>query len=563
MTMAKDFIIYLLVLSSAAVAAGDWFTQSFKEDASNHYYVGVSEGKTNLNEALEIAYQNAIDEALRHNFGFKKQGQKSFQNSLFKSSLDERSFIKTQTITLKDIKPGLQDVKKTDNGTYLVYRQIVYPKVAIEKEKRRLSILKKEEEFVPNEYGLQGRTQGQVLIKTYPSNAQILLTRVDGKGSVNGTGDARFRVPLGEYHVTVIKDGHLPRHDKIIVSGKESTIEYRLKESLGYLKLDITPSDSKVYVDNQKAENGETIPLKVGRDYTVRIEHSDYLTHIQSVSPWIDQTVVIDNNLTPKKARITVITQPAGATIMIGSQLIGKTPIKSFPIEPEDGLVLKISKDGFDSQFHTIDLKPNHENAPLVTTLKKQSPRKPTSVEKVSYSEDKDGYFDLSFLSNNQSRHSLIYNPVVGDNEGASLVLIPFHYQYYIWRHLAFGFDYRYHIEEERIEAFGKEYDKEIVSQVWSVNSTFYLIRNRKFSLGFGPEYTWRKKQVRYLNSEREARLSSTSAQKEALGYKGHMQIGLMERVNGYQFGVNFDYRRYDYRNTDLGSWSVGVYWEF
>lgn len=564
--MRWSFLLSIIFLSSVAFAAGDWFSQTFREDSQNHYYVGVSEGETNLNEALEEAYQNAIDEALRHNFGFKKQGQKSYLNTLYKSSLDERSFIKTQTVTLKDVKPGLQKVKKTSNGSYLVYRQVIYSKVAIEKEKRRLALMRNGEKEVINEYGLQGKTLGQVLIKTIPSNAQILLTRVDGKGTVSGTGDARFRVPLGEYHLTLIKDGHRPHSEKILVTGKESLVEVRLKESLGYLKLDIEPKDVRIYIDNQRANNEETIPLKVGRDYTVRVEHGDYKTHVESVSPWIDQTVTMDMALKPKKARLSVLTQPAGARITIDGVVMGNAPLKEIHHYPSEVDVL-VEMDGFQSSNKRITLRPNQDHPPLVFTLKKISPRRPTSVEKKEITTTEEANISLGFLGNNYSRHNWIYNPVVGDNENTTFVLLPVQYQYFMFRHLAIGFDYRYHLEtddtEFSVDERAEEYEKETVSQVWSVNSTLYLIRNRRFSVGFGPEYTWRKKQVRYLRPGTESRVASFSGQEEALGYKGMMQIGLSERDNGHVFGLNIDYRKYDLKNSNLGSWSVGFYWEF
>lgn len=546
--------------SPRLLASGDWFSQSFSKDSQNHYYVGVSEGKENLNEAMEESYQHAIDEALRHNYGFSKQGQKSIQASLLKTSIDERSFIKTQTVTLKDVRPGLQKVEKTHKGTYLVYRQVIYPIEAITKEKARLRALKNEEAATPNEYGLQGKSLGEVLIRTVPSNAQILLTRVDGKGSVIGTGDARFRVPLGEYHVTLIKEGHHPHKDKIIVSGKETVLNYHLKESLGYLKLDLEPRDAKIYIDNQKAENQTTIPLKVGRDYTVRIEHGDYQTHVQSISPWIDQTITIDINLTPKNGRFTIITQPAGARVSIEGHPVGKSPLKDFSYYPNEDLRVEVSKAGFDSQIKTINLRANEDHAPLVFTLKKSTPKKVTNQQSK---ETKEKDFSLGFLSNNTSHHNWIYNPVVGDNEKTTFVLVPVQYQYFFYRHLALGFDYRYHLENEDVTLSGENYEKETVSQVWSVNSTLYLVRNKKFSLGFGPEYTWRKNQVRYLKPSTETRVASFEAQKEALGYKAIMQIGLTERNNGHQFGLNIDYRKYDFKNSDLGSWSIGLYWEF
>lgn len=570
MKLGLNYLLCLLILfvtmtaiTPGPLASGDWHSQSFSKDSHNHYYVGVSEGKENLNEAMEESYQHAIDEALRHNFGFSKQGQKSIQASLFKTSIDERSFIKTQTVTLKEVKPGLQKVTKTNKGRYLVYRQVIYPIEAITREKARLRALKSEDRGAPNEYGLQGKTLGEVLIRTTPSNAQILLTRVDGKGSVIGTGDARFRVPLGEYHVTLIKDGHHPHKDKILVSGKETKLNYQLKESLGFLKLDVAPIDAKIYIDNQKAKNKSTIPLKVGRDYTVRIEHGDYQTHVQSISPWIDQVITLDNELIPKKGRFTVITQPAGARVFIEGQPIGKSPLKDIPYYPSDDLEIKVVKAGFDSQSIEINLKANQDHSPVVLTLKKSAPRRPTSVRSIEVVESRDENLDLSFLSNNTSRHNWIYNPVVGDNEKTTFILVPIQYQFYLYRHLALGLDYRYHLETEDVTLSQVELKKETVSQVWSVNSTLYLVRNRKFSLGFGPEYTWRKNQVRYMEPGSTARLASFEKQKEALGYKALIQLGLSERKNGHQFGLNIDYRKYDYKNSELGSWSIGLYWEF
>ncbi len=558
------FILSILLCSAISqqlLAAEEWTKNTFREDTKNHYYIGVSEGKSELNEALEEAYQNAIGEAIRHNFGFLKKESKSIQSSLYKVSVDERSFIKSENVIVKDVRPGRQLLQKK-NGAYLVYREVIYPKNSIELEKKRLKELDEKSTLV-NAYGIQGKVMGEILIRTKPSLAQIILTRVDGKGSVVGTGDARFKVPLGEYFLSIIKEGFILHKNRVVVSGKASDYEVELKPAVGFLDLDIDLKSAKVYLNNISIETKGRIPLQVGRDYTLRVEHGDYHTYVENINIWVGQVIHFAPELKPKRAIVNVITRPAGAAVYIDGRRYGRTPLEEFSYEPRDNTEIIIKKSGYENIVTTIDLKPNQHHEPLIFTLKKvhEKSKKFDGDKKRSYSTDTN--FDLSFLSNNFSKHNLIYNPVVMDRSQFTYVLVPIQYQYFLYRHLGMGMDYRYHMEEEDIVVDGNDLRKESVTQIWSLNSTLYLIRNRRFSLGFGPEYTWRKNQIRYYRGNSENRVYTNQAQESALGFKALMQIGLIERDNGQHFGINIDYRSYDRDRPELTSWSFGLYWEF
>ncbi len=548
-------IILCSILSQQLYAVEGWTQQTFREDVLNHYYVGVSEGKKELNDAMEEAYQNAIGEGIRHNFGFLKEEQRTIQSDLYRTTVDERSFIKSQNVVVKDVKPGRHYIATRDNGTYLVYREVIYPKSSIESEKKRIK--KTNEKAAPlNAYGIQGKVMGEILIRTKPSTAQIILTRVDGRGSVVGTGDAKFKVPLGKYHISIIKDGHIPLSDEVIVSGRKSNYQFELKPALGFLNINIRPSNSKIYLNNMAVKNKTRLSLQVGQDYVLRVEHGDYETYVENINPWIGQEINFNRKLKAKPGRMTIISQPIGAKVLIDGVVIGRTPLTHFSYKSEINFDLKVQKKGYASKIKSVILKANEDLEPLVFSLKKagNSPKKFIKKSKNN---------DLFILSNNLSKHNLMYSPVILDDTGASYMLVPIQYQYFSYRHLAFGIDYRHHIEEENVTIQGEQFDKEDITQIWSLNSTIYLVRNKYFSLGFGPEYTWRKSQVKYYYPDSDQEVYSNSLTEKGLGYKALAQIGLLQRNNGHRFGINIDYRHYDYKDPKLKSWSFGLYWEF
>ncbi len=539
-------------------AAEEWNHNTYREDSTNRYYVGVSEGKEELNEALEEAYQNAIAEAIRHNFGFLKQDQKSIHSDLFKTSVDERSFMKSANVTVKDVRPARQSVEKSSKGTYLVYREVIYPKESIEREKNRLS-LQKQDELPLSDYGISGKAIGEVIIRTIPAQAQIILTRVDGKSSVVGTGDARFKAPLGEYFLNIIKEGFIPYHGRVTLSGSGGKLNITLDPEVGFLNIKVIPPDARVYLNNLSLKERSKLPLLVGQEYILRVEHGDYDTYVESISARLDETIDFSPVLRARPAKLTIITSPSDADVLINGRRVGSTPLKNFSYEAGANTEIIIRKDGHEDISQNINLVPNKHHEPLNFKLKKKREKS------NSYTRENSSSFKInfSFLSNNESRHNIIYNPFVVGKNSASFTLVPFQYQYFKYRHLAFGADYRYHLEEEKVSVNGESLNRETVTQIWSLNSTLYLIRNRSFSLGFGPEYTWRKNQIRYLRDNSETRLYTQEAQESAWGYKALMQIGLKERANGHHWGINIDYRSYDIKKPELSFWSFGLYWEF
>jgi hypothetical protein len=561
-------LMTLTVLMAFGVrAAGPhpkWTESTFKSDSKNHYYLGISEGQKNLNLAMNQAYQNAIKEAVRHNFGFSQKLVESFFATLKDVELQESHFTKLEEISLKGITPLKKDVTEKKDGSYKVYRLIRYSIVEIEKEKIRLSLMKKQKNF--NTYNIAGNTLGALTIVTHPSGAQVILTNQDGSGEVSGTGNAKFKVPLGKYHLSILHPGFEPVTREVIITGKQNQIELELNPSVGYLEVSATPADASIYLDNRKIKNHSKLPLRVGKTYLVRMEHADYHPYVESVSPWIKQEISIDKRLRPKMARLTVLSQPSGALVYLDGAPIGNTPLKNIEVPPTERTQLRVSKTGFESGDSTLDLYPNKTHKPQIFTLKKARPKRmPAKIEKKkkrrrSHKRLADFFKDDdSFYAGN----NFVYNPVVADNDTASFILVPVGLNLFPAKRLSIGGDYRYYSDQGKEKVEGIQVDTETINQVWSANTLFYPIRNHGFTFGIGPEYTWRKETFKVGKISNNTQKTQNIKKAESAGFKAHALIPFSTRKGKYDWGLSVDYRRYDFHSPEKMSYSVGLFWEF
>ena len=66
-------ITLIIFLAGASASAGDkWYNRSFFKKGSNYHYVGVSSASSDLQKARRDAYNDAVSEAIKHNFGFNQ-----------------------------------------------------------------------------------------------------------------------------------------------------------------------------------------------------------------------------------------------------------------------------------------------------------------------------------------------------------------------------------------------------------------------------------------------------------------------------------------------------------
>ena len=131
-------IISLFMFTLYPVNAEDWYSKTHWVDKNSHFYVGISSGSRNLEESMERAYRNAIREAIRHLFAIQVQVKESSFSTIKNEENVQEILLNTEVIHLYGVKTGRQHITEDKDGSYLIYREIVYPIKNIIKERKRL-----------------------------------------------------------------------------------------------------------------------------------------------------------------------------------------------------------------------------------------------------------------------------------------------------------------------------------------------------------------------------------------------------------------------------------------
>lgn len=126
-------------------------------------------------------------------------------------------------------------------------------------------------------------TAGYLTIGVAPEDAEV---QIDGKKV--GTGSIKaFKLPVGLHDVKVQKDDYGRKQQFVNIDPDQyASLNVKLEPTVGYLTVDVTPSDAEVYVDGRKAGTGsmENFKVPVGI-HDIEIRHPSYSRSVlQSVA---------------------------------------------------------------------------------------------------------------------------------------------------------------------------------------------------------------------------------------------------------------------------------------
>jgi hypothetical protein len=556
---------FLVVLSAPSRA--DWTSKTFSTDSKNHYYVGISGKHESESKAMNEAYQNAIIEAIKHNFGMTGEFTQSSLSALKDLSFQESTNLKGRKVNLEEIEPFKEKII-TRNDKFVAYRMIKYPKSAIQKEKLRIKFKIKS---LVNTYG-EKKSRGRITLKTTPESTLAILTGIETNFKMQGTTNANFYLPLGKYTLTLYKEGFDPETQNVLVTGRNTVFSKILTPSYGFLDLDITPKNSNVYLNNRKVNNLLNIKLLASKQYKLRIEHPDYYSKSENLEVWINQKISLTRELNPKSSKITILSRPNGADVYIDGYKKGTTPLKDFVVTPSN-YQIELKKSGHESSEINLRVPANRNMPANIITLKKEI-FKPEPVE-----EEEEEYVAPSvpwgpYYSNDKSV-GLNYDPiVVGDNEGA-FIPVAFGLQIYFWSAFSVGIDYR-RDETTTPKDYEEEYpssyysyenytDEMTITSHTSVNVKFYLIRRESFQLGIGLESHNLDIEIGPQDDITRdiAYGESTKTKKSGSGYIINMQIRLGSTRGGTSVNLVANYRNYNLGTNNLNHTSLGVSFDF
>lgn len=538
------FIIITFISSLSTIAQTEWWSKTVKEDSQNFYYVGISEGQYNLQKAMKEAYNEALKEAVKHNFGFNQRYVESFYSTLERSELNEEVWIKHDEIHIKGIVPTRQYVTK-NNNKYLVYREIKYSKYQIQKERSRLAKIKKNQS-VTQKYKLEGEILGQLTVRTKPNEASLIITDKKGKHQINGTSDAIFLLPIGEYHIMASSPGHTPKEKNIVVSGKKRNIFFKLDPTFGTANLKITPKDALITIDGMPVKN-DRLRLQTQKDYQLRISHKDYYQQEETISLNANEKITINKKLNPRPSYLNIISTPQGAKVYVNDKYAGKTPLLNYQTKPGLNKVT-LKKYKYEESTKDIQVDANSRSKPLNFNLK--------------YENKKNKAINLL-----KGDYTLSYNPLTYRDSDLKINLLPFGIDYFLYNNISLGLELQYYInigENKNKNQYGREETQDYQSTDFLLSAKArYFFDINQIKVGVGPDLNQRK----YKKENQGSAYTSNDevlyeANTTSIGLGAELRIPFTKKKEN-NFGYKIDTRFTDLGDSESFRSSLGIYWSY
>ncbi|MBI2522460.1 MAG: PEGA domain-containing protein [Bdellovibrio sp.] len=543
-----SLILFAIAFSCAPSSAQEWKGRVVSEDAVAFYYVGVSDGKISLKDAMNEAYLEALKEATRHSFGFTQSYVESYLSTTDRAEIFGQMNLEAPAVLYKGVTPYREEIKENHDGTYRVIRQICYQKKAREEEIiRQMEVHKKTE--VTQKVTKGDGPMGEITIRTKPAGALVTLTKAEGDFQVQATSNALFKIPLGKYRAIFHLPNFLPKEETLLLTPASTSVDVVLERGKGKMKMNIRPSDALVFINNLPSKD-RSLSLAVGEDYQVRVEHPDYFPENRTFSPWFNEEIELSIQLRPRNGRITVMGSPADAEVYLNGVFQGVTPL--FKREATPGRVtMEIRKSGFKNSTQEVNIEANRDMAPMTYTLERLPLRNPASSP--AYSLQHEGKSQDAF---DKARFNFSYNPLSMENGKTVFYTLPFAFNVFAAKRVSFGAEWKFYSGKEEIN--GIEYEEEY--QAFSLNSRFYIFRTPYFSLGIGLEFN--RRLLRYTPTQGGYGIHEAEVSESSFG--GNLQLSVPighEKKSGW--GLVSDYKQMDFSNPNLKVLTVGVYFEF
>lgn len=533
----KALIIFIMfwvavVNSTSAQTKGEAIVS---EDGASFYYTGYSDGRSNLAQAMNEAYLEAVKEAIRHSFGFKQSYIENYLSTTEKAEIYGQMNLTTENIRLQGITPVSENIEKNSDGTYKVMRKIRYLKSERNEEIARQKRTNEKDTVFQKVVSGEGPL-GVVTIKTRPNNAQVTLTKDDGKFQVTGSSNVEFMIPIGRYKMNLYKDHHEPFTQEIIVGPGRTPLEFQLTRGTSNVELKITPDDAKVYINGLPVKDHK-LSLSVGVDYELRIEHPDFYPENKKFSVWFNENKNIVSSLEPKKGRITIFTQPDDSEIHLDNQYLGEGKIIARSLSPGNYDVT-IKRSGFKTHRESITILPNRDSLPLNVTLNKQE------EEESEPQDDQSSIWDnFKFITqtHNAEKNELTYTPFTSDGKKIIFYPIPVGYNYNFNELFSCGGEFKWYTSAED--------NGTTTSHLFlSTRSKFYPIWLEHFRVGVGLDYN-------YILESNSNTYETKDRQTNSLG--GAISLGVFRsRSDSGQLGINIEYRKHDLKEKNK---SIGI----
>jgi len=412
-----------ILLNSCLVFSLDWWTIPREEGANHLTYVASSEGEASLEELKEKAFMIAATMIIREHFGTTVEASESVIEETGHSKYQFLTKIKSDSMIIKGLK--LTDIKVFDMGKM----SRVFVRVTIAKEDLAQAIKAQNRDQIENIYG-RGKGDHFVSVKTIPQGALIQITGIDKRYFVQGHGDAKFYLPLGEYHMTIIEEGHKPITEAFKISHRNEELSFDLEPILGKLSLQTNPSDATV-TPIVSVRGSNPYHLQPHKKYRFRVTHPDYFEQEFEYSLSDDREYFKSVNLQRRSSSFRFQITPEPIFISINNKFYKNG--ERFDTEEEE-LHIKVEAKGYERYEKRISVKPNRYYPDEFVSL---NPEK----ESLPFQWPKFPTFD--FFKDEPFKKRFEYNPYVQLDDRAVFSILPI--AFYVERgFLSAGVSYNY-----------------------------------------------------------------------------------------------------------------------
>ncbi|MEX2962624.1 SUMF1/EgtB/PvdO family nonheme iron enzyme [Microbulbifer sp. TYP-18] len=164
-----------------------------------------------------------------------------------------------------------------------------------------------------------------LIIETQPADANVRIS-----GLALPLGDGHLVLP-GHYRYTVSASGYLPKSGELEVTGEgHSRHAVTLERLPGHLQVVTDPPVAvRILIDGEEIPSEEGLARNIAAGHKrITVLTDRYLPFTREIEvEGLDNTQRIEAKLRPAWAKVQISSNPAGATVTVEGQVLGKTPL--------------------------------------------------------------------------------------------------------------------------------------------------------------------------------------------------------------------------------------------
>ncbi len=201
---------------------------------------------------------------------------------------------------------------------------------------------------------LLNQIKGTLQIAAEPEGTAIFLN-----GNFIGNPPINEELQIGEYHLTLQKEGYLTIEKNVLINENQTTFVNEVLQHTRIVRITSFPSDADIYINgNFAGKTPQKITVSYGKN-SILLKKEHFADHSKSIVVSGD-TENFDFTLEPAKYNIMINSSVAGAAV-----LVEKTPVGSTPVNVSLGhgqYFVTLKKDGYFKKRRFIDVNSDYQS---------------------------------------------------------------------------------------------------------------------------------------------------------------------------------------------------------